>query len=438
MTPPDPVTAASAATGGSGPLSGLRVLDLSRILAGPTATQLLGDLGADVVKIERPGTGDDTRGWGPPFLRDAQGRETRESAYYLSSNRNKRSLAIDLASEAGVALIRRLAREADVLVENFKVGDLAGKGLGYEVLAAENPGLIYCSISGFGQDGPYAGRAGYDFLIQGMGGLMSLTGRPDAEGGEPTKAGVGIADVMCGMYASNAILAALHHRGATGQGQYIDVALLDTQVAWLINQGVAYLTDGEVPPRRGNAHPTIVPYNAYPARDGAFILAVGNDAQFARFCEVAGEPALARDPRFARNADRVRNRAALEPEIERLTASRDKAEWIAALEAAGVPCGPINDVGEVFDDPQVRYRGMRIAMAHESSATGEVALIGNPLKLSRTPVAYRRAPPRLGADAASVLSDWLGLGDGEIDELVRGGAIVTADGAGNEAGDEKS
>jgi crotonobetainyl-CoA:carnitine CoA-transferase CaiB-like acyl-CoA transferase len=399
-----------------GPLAGLKVLDLSRILAGPTATQLLGDLGAEVLKIERPGTGDDTRGWGPPFVRDAAGRETRESAYYLSANRNKRSLAVDLASEAGVALVRRLAREADVLVENFKVGDLARKGLGYEALAADNPRLVYCSISGFGQDGPYAQRAGYDFLIQGMGGMMSLTGRPDAEGGEPTKAGVGIADVMCGMYASNAILAALHHREASGRGQHIDVALLDTQVAWLINQGVAYLTDGEVPPRRGNAHPTIVPYNAYPARDGAFILAVGNDAQFARFCEVAGAPELAADPRFARNADRVRNRAELEPEIRRLTALRDKAEWIAALEAAGVPCGPINDLGEVFEDPQLRHRGMRIEMAHPLAAEGHVALLGNPLHFSQSPVSYRHAPPMLGEGGAELAAGWLGVSAAELED----------------------
>jgi crotonobetainyl-CoA:carnitine CoA-transferase CaiB-like acyl-CoA transferase len=409
-----------------GPLEGLKVLDLSRILAGPTATQLLGDLGADVVKIEKPGTGDDTRGWGPPFVKDAEGRETRESAYFLSANRNKRSLAIDLASESGQALVRRLAGEADILVENFKVGDLARRGLDYETLSASNPGLVYCSISGFGQDGPYAHRAGYDFLIQGMGGLMSLTGGPDEEGGEPTKAGVGIADVMCGMYASSAILAALHHRTATGHGQHIDLALLDTQVAWLINQGVGYLTDGVVPPRRGNAHPTIVPYNAYPARDGAFILAVGNDAQFVRFCEIAGRPELARDPRFVRNAERVRNRAELEPEIRRITATRDKADWIAALEAAGVPCGPINALDEVFDDPQLRHRDMRIEMAHPLAAGGSIGLIGNPLKLSRTPVSYRRPPPVLGADGTQVLADWLGLDGMAIDDLAAGGAVSLA------------
>lgn len=419
-TSPGPVAGPLA-----GPLAGLVVLDLSRILAGPTATQLLGDLGATVWKIERPGTGDDTRGWGPPFLRDDAGRETGESAYYLSANRNKRSLAIDLASAAGRDLVRALAERADVLVENFKVGDLARKGLGYDDLKPLNPGLIYCSISGFGQTGPYAKRAGYDFLIQGMGGLMSLTGRADADGGEPTKAGVGIADVMCGMYASNAILAALHRRTQTGRGQHIDVALLDTQVSWLINQGVGYLTSGAVPPRRGNAHPTIVPYNAYPARDGAFILAVGNDAQFARFCAVAGADHLAADPRFATNAERVRNREALEPEIVALTKTRDTADWIAALEAEGVPCGPINDLAQVFDDPQVRHRGMRIAMPHETAAGGTVALIGNPLKFSETPVSYRHAPPRLAADTQAVLAEALGLSDDEIARLEAAGTIAT-------------
>ncbi|GGE89360.1 CoA transferase [Stappia taiwanensis] len=411
----------------SGPLDGLLVLDLSRILAGPTATQLLGDLGARVIKIERPGRGDDTRGWGPPFLRDADGRETAESAYYLSANRNKQSLAIDLASTGGQEIIRQLAARADVLVENFKVGDLARRGLGYDDLKAANPGLIYCSISGFGQTGPYAHRPGYDFLIQGMGGIMSLTGRPDEEGGEPTKAGVGIADVMCGMYASNAILAALHHRTLTGEGQYIDIALFDTQVAWLINQGVGYLTDGQVPPRRGNAHPTIVPYNAYPASDGSFILAVGNDDQFARFCQVAGAAQLATDPRFARNADRVRRRSELEPLIRDLTRARPAAEWIAALEAAGVPCGPINDLAGVFADPQTQARGMRIALPHETARGGAVDLIGNPVKLSRTPVTYRHAPPRRGADGVEVLRGVLGLNDKEIAALIEGGVLDPGD-----------
>ncbi|MXN66590.1 CoA transferase [Stappia sp. GBMRC 2046] len=412
-----------------GPLSGVVVLDLSRILAGPTATQLLGDLGATVIKIERPGKGDDTRGWGPPFLKDREGRETRESAYYMSANRNKRSLAVDIASEGGQALIRKLAEKADILIENFKVGDLKRRGLDYESLKALNPRLIYCSISGFGQSGPYAARAGYDFLIQGMGGIMSLTGRPDEEGGEPTKAGVGIADVMCGMYASNAILAALHHRHVSGKGQYIDVALLDTQVAWLINQGVAYLTDGEVPPRRGNAHPTIVPYNAYRASDRSFIIAVGNDAQFVRFCEVAGEPALAEDPRFSKNADRVRNRKELEPIVERLTAKQPADWWIAELEKAGVPCGPINDLEQVFSDEQILHRGMRITLPHETSGSGSVDLIGNPIKMSETPVTYRAAPPRLGQDTAHVLSRFLEMSDEEIADLKAKNIIDTGDDA---------
>ncbi|WP_343035888.1 CaiB/BaiF CoA-transferase family protein [Hongsoonwoonella zoysiae] len=416
-------------SGQKGPLSGVLVLDLSRILAGPTATQLLGDLGATIIKIERPGKGDDTRGWGPPFLKDAQGRETRESAYYMSANRNKRSLAVDIASEDGQALIRKLAEKADILIENFKVGDLNRRGLDYESLKALNPRLIYCSISGFGQTGPYAARAGYDFLIQGMGGIMSLTGKPDEEGGEPTKAGVGIADVMCGMYASNAILAALHHRHVSGKGQYIDVALLDTQVAWLINQGVAYLTDGEVPPRRGNAHPTIVPYNAYRASDRAFIIAVGNDAQFSRFCEVAGEPALAEDPRFAKNADRVRNRKELEPIIEGLTARHPADWWIAELEKAGVPCGPINDLEQVFSDEQILHRGMRITLPHEASGSGSVDLIGNPIKMSETPVTYRAAPPRLGQDTAHVLSRFLEMSDEEIAGLKAKNIIDTGDDA---------
>ncbi|MBA5775902.1 CoA transferase [Stappia sp. F7233] len=416
-------------TGGQkkGPLDGLLVLDLSRILAGPTATQLLGDLGATVLKVERPGKGDDTRGWGPPFLKDEDGNETRESAYYLAANRNKQSIAVDIAAQEGQSLLRRLAEKADILIENYKVGDLKRRGLDYESLKTANPGLIYCSISGFGQTGPYAARAGYDFLIQGMGGIMSLTGRPDEEGGEPMKAGVGIADVMCGMYASNAILAALHHRSLTGAGQYIDIALLDTQVAWLINQGLAYLTDGNVPPRRGNAHPTIVPYNAYRASDRAFILAVGNDAQFARFCEVAGAPELAGDPRFARNADRVRNRLELEPLVEELAARHPADWWISALEAAGVPCGPINDLAQVFSDPQVIHRGMRVRMAHETS--GSVDLIGNPIKMSATPVTYRKAPPRRGQDTAAVLTSHLGLSDAEIAALAADNIIDLGDDA---------
>jgi len=404
-----------------GPLDGLIVLDLSRILAGPTCTQILGDLGAEVIKIERPERGDDTRGWGPPFLKDKEGNETRESAYYLSSNRNKQSVAIDLASAEGQDLIKQLAEKADILVENFKVGDLKRRGLDYEVLQESNPGLIYCSISGFGQTGPYSHRAGYDFLIQGMGGIMSLTGFPDEDGGAPTKAGVGIADVMCGMYALTGILAALHHRTRTGEGQHLDISLLDCQVAWLINQGVAHLVSGEVPGRLGNGHPTIVPYETFPARDKSFILAVGNDAQFKKFCSVAGSPDLAEDPRFAANADRVRNRKDLIPLIRQITITREAADWISALEAEGVPCGPVNDLGEVFADAHVLARNMRISLPHPVS--GSVDLIGSPLNMSRTPVRYRSAPPTLGADTADILKRHLALSDAEVKRLCADGIV---------------
>ncbi|MBS8262339.1 CoA transferase [Roseibium polysiphoniae] len=407
----------------AGALSGLVVLDLSRILAGPTCTQILGDLGAEVIKIERPEKGDDTRGWGPPFLKDASGRETQESAYYLSSNRNKRSVAIDLASEAGQKLVRDLAAKADVLVENFKVGDLKRRGLDCDSLKAANPGLIYCSISGFGQTGPYASRAGYDFLIQGMGGIMSLTGLPDDEGGTETKAGVGIADVMCGMYATVSILAALNHRNKTGEGQYLDISLFDSQVSWLINQGVAHLVSGEIPGRLGNGHPTIVPYETFPASDMSFILAVGNDSQFKKFCVVAGAPALAEDPRFAANADRVRNRKDLVPLIRRLTIEKTAAEWIELLEREGVPCGPVNDLGSVFADPQVLARNMKISMPHELS--GSVDLIGSPIRMSKTPVAYRRSPPTLGEGTEDVLTSLLSLTDDDIRQLSASGSIQT-------------
>ncbi|WP_289035501.1 CaiB/BaiF CoA-transferase family protein [uncultured Roseibium sp.] len=413
----------SVSSSPAGALSGLVVLDLSRILAGPTCTQILGDLGAEVIKIERPEKGDDTRGWGPPFLKDAAGRETQESAYYLSSNRNKRSVAIDLASEAGQKLVRDLAAKADVLVENFKVGDLKRRGLDYDSLKAANPGLIYCSISGFGQTGPYASRAGYDFLIQGMGGIMSLTGLPDDEGGTETKAGVGIADVMCGMYATVSILAALNHRNKAGEGQYLDISLFDSQVSWLINQGVAHLVSGEVPGRLGNGHPTIVPYETFPASDMSFILAVGNDSQFKKFCVVAGAPALAEDPRFAANADRVRNRKDLVPLIRRLTIEKTAAEWIELLEREGVPCGPVNDLGSVFRDPQVLARNMKISMPHELS--GSVDLIGSPIRMSKTPVAYRRSPPTLGEGTEDVLTSLLGLADDDIRQLSASGSIQT-------------
>jgi crotonobetainyl-CoA:carnitine CoA-transferase CaiB-like acyl-CoA transferase len=393
-------------------LSSLRILDLSRILAGPTATQLLADLGAEVIKVEKPGSGDDTRGWGPPFLKDADGRETRESAYYLSSNRGKYSVSIDIATLQGQSVIRRMAETSDVLVENFKLGDLERYGLGYEELSKLNPKLIYCSISGFGRTGPNKQRAGYDFLIQAEGGLMSLTGDD-----VPMKAGVGVADVVCGLYATIGILAAVEARHKTGRGQFIDVALMDAQVALLVNQGVAYLTNGEVPPRRGNDHPTIVPYGVFPASDGDFILAIGNDPQFQKFVALAEAPQLAADPLFATNADRVRNRLVLIPILRQLTIKRSTSDWITALEAAGVPAGPINSLDRVFESEQVAARQMRIRLPHDSASSGHVDLIGNPLKLSETPIRYAKPPPRLGEDTDHVLKAIFDFNDQEIETL---------------------
>ena len=387
-------------------LSGLRVLDLSRVLAGPWAGQMLADLGADVVKVERPGAGDDTRAWGPPYLRDGDGRDTSEAAYFLSANRNKRSITIDFTQPEGQQQVRELVQRADVLIENFKVGGLAAYGLDYASLQALNPRLIYCSVTGFGQQGPYAKRAGYDFMIQAMGGLMSITGKADGEeGAGPVKVGVALTDILTGLYASNAILAALAERERSGLGQYIDLALLDVQIACLGNQALNYLTTGVPPKRLGNAHPNIVPYQDFPTADGDFILTVGNDGQFRKFCEVAGHPEWAADARFATNSARVANRAELVPLIRQVTVFRTTAEWIAALEQAGVPCGPINDLAQVFADPQVQARGTRIRMAHPLA--GEVDLVANPIRLSRTPVDYRRPPPLLGEHNSEVLSDWL-------------------------------
>jgi crotonobetainyl-CoA:carnitine CoA-transferase CaiB-like acyl-CoA transferase len=397
-----------------GPLHGIRVFDLSRILAGPTCTQLLGDLGADVIKIERPGAGDDTRKWGPPYVAGKDGKPTRESAYYLSSNRNKRSLAIDISQAAGQALARRLIAKCDIMLENFKVGDMAKYGLAYADLAKDNPRLIYCSITGFGQTGPYAPRAGYDMLAQGLGGIMSVTGEAD---GPPLKVGVGIADIMCGMYATSAILAALHHREKTGQGQYIDLSLLDTQVAWLANIGLNYLTSGSVPTRVGNEHPNIVPYNVMATSDGHVILAVGNDGQFAKFCGFAGEPALAQDPRFITNEQRVLNRRDLYDLLEEIMRRKTQSDWVEGLAKLGVPCSPVNTVDQVFADPQVRSRAMQIALPHPQSGKGDVDLIGNPIKYSATPVDYRRAPPYLGQHTDEVLQEMLKLTAAEIGEL---------------------
>ena len=406
-----------------GPLAGLRILDLSRILAGPTCTQLLGALGADVLKVERPGQGDDTRAWGPPYVKDAAGADTSESAYYLCANRNKRSVAIDFRTSEGASLLRRLAGRCDVLVENLKVGTLAKYGLGYADLHALHPRLVYCSITGFGQTGPRKDQPGYDFLVQAMGGIMSLTGEPE---GQPMKTGVGIADVMTGMYATVGTLAALRHRDATGEGQHLDLALFDAQVSWLINGALNYLTSGALPVRRGNGHPNIVPYQVFPSADGHVVLAAGNDAQFERFCAVAGCPELAADPHFATNAARVRHRDALVPLLAARTRTKSTADWIAALETAKVPCGAVNTLDGVFADPQTQHRNMQLTMPHSLAGTGEVALLGNPLKLSATPVSYRRPPPVRAAHTREVLREVLGLDAAELAALEGAGAIESA------------
>ncbi|MBS0396276.1 MAG: CoA transferase [Proteobacteria bacterium] len=407
-----------------GPLAGIKVLDLSRVLAGPWATQALADLGATVYKVEKPGAGDDTRAWGPPWLKDRDGRDTGESAYYLSTNRGKHSLAIDLATPAGQGLIRALAARADVLVENFKVGGLAKYGLAYADLAPANPGLVYCSISAFGQDGPDAQGAGYDAMIQGMGGLMSLTGLPDGEpGGGPQKVGVAVVDLMTGMYAVGAITAALYERTRSGRGQYIDLALLDTQVGWLANQNLNYLLSGQAPRRQGTAHPNIVPYQAFATADGHLMLAVGNDRQFAAFAALAGRAELAADPRFATNAARVANRAVLVPIVAELLRERTTRGWIERLAGAAVPCGPINDLAAVFAEPQVRHRELRLDLPHPLA--GSVPQVRNPIRYSRSAIEYGRAPPLLGEHTAEVLGAELGLGAGEIEALRASGAIAT-------------
>lgn len=388
----------------AGALSHIRVLDLSRILAGPWAGQILADLGADVIKVERPGPGDDTRGWGPPWIKDDQGQDTSVASYYLCANRNKRSITVDITQPEGQDIVRRLAAQSDVVLENFKLGGLKQYGLDYDSLKAVNPRLVYCSITGFGQDGPYAPRAGYDFLIQGLGGLMSITGRPDGEpGAGPMKVGVALTDILTGLYATNAVLAALAWREKSGEGQYIDMALLDVQVACLANQAMNYLATGSNPRRMGNAHPSIVPYQDFPTADGHMILAIGNDGQFARFCEVAGRPELAADARFATNRARVENRAELIPLLNEITATRTTTEWIAQLEARAVPCGPINGLAEVFVDPQVQARGLAVKMPHPEA--GEVPLVASPIRLSKTPVEYRRAPPLVGEHTDEILAD---------------------------------
>jgi len=375
-----------------------------------------------VIKIERPGNGDDTRAWGPPFLKDPRGENTSEAAYYLSANRNKQSVTIDFTRPEGQKLVRELAAKSDIVIENFKVGGLKAYGLDYESLQAENPRLIYCSITGFGQTGPYARRAGYDFMIQGLGGLMSLTGRPEGEqGAGPVKVGVALTDILTGLYSTSAILAALAHRDQGGMGQHIDMALLDVQVACLANQAMNYLTTGIAPRRLGNAHPNIVPYQDFPTADGDFILTVGNDSQFRKFAEVAGHPQWADDPRFATNKQRVAHRAELIPLIRQATVFKTTAEWVAALERAGVPCGPINDVSQVFEDPQVKARGLKIELPH--ALGGIVPQVASPIRLSETPVEYRRAPPLLGEHTLEVLTGVLGLSDEAVMALHKAGVL---------------
>ncbi|WP_313084615.1 CaiB/BaiF CoA-transferase family protein [Pulveribacter sp.] len=409
----------------SAALSHLRVLDMSRILAGPWASQTLADLGAEVIKIERPAKGDDTRAWGPPFLKDQQGRDTSETAYFLCANRGKKSLTLDIAAPAGQDIIRRLAAQSDVLIENFKVGDLARYGLSYEDLKQVNPNLIYCSITGFGQSGPFSAQAGYDFMIQGTGGLMSLTGTPDGmPGGGPQKVGVPVADLMTGMYATVAILAALTRRDRQGGGgEYIDMALFDCQLAMLSNQAQNYLISGSVPRRYGNAHPNVVPYQAFPTQDGHIIVAIGNDFQFGKFCEAAGEPAVAQDPRFLTNADRVRNRQAIVAEMERMVRRRTTQEWLEDLGPRGVPCGPINTVQQSFAHPQAVHRGMQVDIEHPANAHAKVPLVANPIRFSEHPIAYDRPPPLLGEHTRQVLHEVLGLSEGEVQTLSDAGVL---------------
>ena len=403
-------------------LGHLRVLDLTRVLAGPWCTQLLADLGAEVIKIERPGSGDDTRHWGPPYLRDAAGVETSEAAYYLSANRGKHSVTIDISTAEGQSLVHKLAEHCDIVVENYMFGQLAKYRLDYASLVAIKPNLIYCSITGFGQTGPHRNRAGYDFIMQGIGGFMSITGeRDDRPGGGPQKAGVAVSDLMTGMYSAVAILAAVTHRERTGAGQYIDMALYDVMLAMLANMNMNYLTSGKAPGRAGNAHPNIVPYQVFAASDGHVVLAVGNDSQFVKFCEVAGTPHLASDVRYRRNADRVRNREVLIGELEGVLRARPVAFWVERLDAAGVPCGPINDIAHALADPQVAARGLRIDLAH--ALAGHVPMVANPIKLSATPPAYELPPPVLGEHTAAVLHRYAGIEEDQLSKLKSRGII---------------
>lgn len=399
----------------AGPLSHIRVLELSRVLAGPWSAQTLADLGADVIKVERPGAGDDTRAWGPPWAGD-------QSAYFLSTNRGKRSITIDFERPEGQELVRKLAAQADVVIENFKVGGLVKYGLDYDSLKAVNPRLVYCSITGFGQTGPYRNRAGYDFMIQGMGGLMSITGQPDGEpGGGPVKVGVAVTDIFTGLYATIGIMGALAHRDRTGEGQQVDLALLDVQVAVLANQAMNCLVGGKAPQRLGNAHPNIVPYQAFATRDGYIILAVGNDGQFAKFCTVAGRPELAKDERYATNPARVANRKELVALLEELIRTRDSHDWLSALEQVGVPCGPINDLTAVFEDPQVKARNIHQDLPHPTQ--GSVPTVASPIRYSGTPLVHDTAPPTLGQHTDTVLAESLGLSGADIAALRDKGVI---------------
>ncbi|TCW87056.1 CoA transferase [Burkholderia sp. SRS-46] len=399
-----------------GALSHIRVLDLTRVLAGPWCAQTLADFGADVIKVERPGAGDDTRHWGPPYLKDAHGADTAEAAYYLAANRNKRSVTVDIATPEGQQIVRELAAQSDVVLENYKAGQLKKYGLDYDALRAVKPDLVYCSVTGFGQTGPYAHRAGYDFIIQGIGGFMSITGERDGEpGGGPQKAGVAISDLATGLYSTIAVLAALAHRDRTGEGQYIDMALLDVQVALLANMNTNFLASGKSPVRWGNAHPNIVPYQTFQTSDGWIIVAVGNDGQFRKFVEAGGRAELADDERFATNPARVRHRETLVPIIAEMVRTRGKQAWIDALEAAGVPCGPINDLDEVFENEQVVARGMQVELPHPCGAN--VKLVRNPIRMSRTPPDARTAPPLLGEQTDDVLRALLGYDDARIAAL---------------------
>jgi crotonobetainyl-CoA:carnitine CoA-transferase CaiB-like acyl-CoA transferase len=401
-----------------GPLSHIRVLDLSRVLAGPWTGQNLADLGAEVIKIERPGVGDDSRAFGPPWVKDRAGKDTGDSAYFTSANRGKKSVSVNIAVAEGQALVRELARGCDVLIENYKFGDLARYGLGYEALRELNAALIYCSVTGFGHTGPFRQRPGYDFMIQGMGGMMSVTGEPD---GGPQRAGVPIADIITGMYASIAICAALAHRAHSGTGQHLDLALLDSQIALLAYQNTNYFATGEPPGRIGNLHPNIVPYQPFRASDGELILACGNDNLYSKFCDAAGCPELARDPRFVSNGKRVENRAELTRLLSEVFKKRSKREWLELLEAAGVPNGPINDVAQVFEEPQVKARGVRIELDHV--AAGRLPMVASPMRFSATPLEYRLAPPLLGQHTEEVLRGLLGKSEAEIARLRAAGVI---------------